>query len=156
MIYSLIFTGVILLITAFMFELDLARANLAGGLLVLVAGTFSFVGIGIVGAILPLLFPERGAQMTHIIIATLLLVSGVYYPVEVLPPAFQAISVVSPATYVLVGARAALLDGAGIVQLWPNIWPTLLLALVLVPLGLWIFRQAEQFAKRNGRLARNG
>lgn len=156
MVYSLVFTGVILLITAFMFELDLARANLAGGLLVLVAGTFSFVGIGIVGAILPLLFPERGAQMTHIIIATLLLVSGVYYPVEVLPPALQAFSVVSPATYVLLGARAALLDGASIVQLWPYIWPTLMLALVLVPLGLWIFRQAEQFAKRNGRLARNG
>lgn len=156
MVYSLVFTGVILLITAFMFELDLARANLVGGLLVLVAGTFSFVGIGIVGAILPLLFPERGAQMTHIIIATLLLVSGVYYPVEVLPPAFQALSVVSPATYVLLGARAALLDGAGTIRLWPYIWPTLMLALVLVPLGLWIFRQAELFAKRNGRLARNG
>lgn len=156
MVYSLIFTGVILVITAFMFELDLARANLVGGLLVLIAGTFSFVGIGVVGAILPLLFPERGAQMTHIIIATLLLVSGVYYPVEVLPPAFQALSVVSPATYVLLGARAALLDGAGIVQLWPNIWPTLMLALVLVPLGLRVFRQAEQFAKGNGRLARNG
>lgn len=156
MIYSLIFTGVILVITAFMFELDLARANLLGGLLVLVAGTFSFVGIGIVGAVLPLLFPERGAQMTHIIIATLLLVSGVYYPVEVLPAAFQAMSVVSPATYVLLGARAALLDGASLAQLWPYIWPTLVLAVLLLPAGLWIFRQAEQFAKRNGRLARNG
>lgn len=156
MLYSLLFTGVILLITAFMFDLDLARANLLGGLLVLVAGTFSFVGIGIVGAVLPLLFPERGAQMTHIIIATLLLVSGVYYPVEVLPAAFQAMSVVSPATYVLLGARAALLDGATLAQLWPYIWPTLILAVILVPAGLWIFRQAEQFAKRNGRLARNG
>lgn len=156
MVYSLVFTAVILLITAFMFELDLARANLLGGLLVLVAGTFSFVGIGIVGAVLPLLFPERGAQMTHIIIATLLLVSGVYYPVEVLPSAFQALSIVSPATYVLLGARAALLDGATVLQLWPYIWPTLVLAFLLVPLGLWTFRQAEQFAKRNGRLARNG
>lgn len=156
MVYSLIFTGVILVITAFMFELDLARANLLGGLVVLVAGTFSFVGIGIVGAVLPLLFPERGAQMTHIIIATLLLVSGVYYPVEVLPAAFQAMSIVSPATYVLLGARAALLDGASLLDLWPFIWPTLVLALILVPVGLWIFRLAEQFAKRNGRLARNG
>lgn len=156
MVYSLLFTGVILVITAFMFELDLARANLLGGLLVLVAGTFSFVGIGIVGAVLPLLFPERGAQMTHIIIATLLLVSGVYYPVEVLPEAFQALSVVSPATYVLLGARAALLDGATFAQLWPFIWPTLVLAVVLVPAGLWIFHLAEQFAKRDGRLARNG
>lgn len=156
MVYSLLFTGVILLVTAIMFEIDLSKANLLGGVVVLVAGTFSFVGIGVVGAVLPLLFPERGAQMTHIIIATLLLVSGVYYPVEVLPGIFQTLSVVSPATYVLLGTRAAILDGAPLVNLWPNIWPTLVLALVLVPAGLWTFRSAEHFAKRHGRLARNG
>lgn len=156
MVYSLLFTGVILLVTASLFDIDLSRANLLGSVVVLVAGTFSFVGIGVVGAVLPLLFPERGAQMTHIIIATLLLVSGVYYPVEVLPELFQTVSVVSPATYVLLGTRAAILDGAPLVALWPNIWPTLLLALVLVPVGLWTFRAAEHYAKRNGRLARNG
>jgi ABC-2 type transport system permease protein len=156
MVYSLLFTGVILLVTAMLFEIDLSKANLLGGVIVLVAGTFSFVGIGIVGAVLPLLFPERGAQMTHIIIATLLLVSGVYYPVEVLPGIFQSLSVVSPATYVLLGTRAAILEGAPLASLWPTIWPTLVLALVLVPFGLWTFRSAEQFAKRHGRLARNG
>lgn len=156
MVYSLAFTGVILVVTALLFDLDLTSANLFGGAVVLIAGTFSFVGIGLVGAVLPLLFPERGAQMTHIIIATLLLVSGVYYPIEVLPEAFQAISVVSPATYVLLGARAALLEGAAIGALWPYIWPTLVLAMVLVPLGLWTFNRAELFAKRQGRLARNG
>jgi len=156
MVYSLAFTGVILGVTSLLFELDLSRANLAGGVLVLVAGTFSFVGIGVMGAVLPLLFPERGAQMTHIIIATLLLVSGVYYPVEVLPAAFQAISVVSPATYVLAGVRAALLDGASFAVLWTSIWPTLVLAGVMVPAGLWIFSQAERYAKRRGKLARNG
>jgi ABC-2 type transport system permease protein len=156
MVYSLSFTGIILGVTALMFDLDLSQANLLGGVLVLVAGTFSFVGIGVVGAVLPLLFPERGAQMTHIIIATLLLVSGVYYPIEVLPAIFRAMSVVSPATYVLSGVRAALIDGAPLVALWPHIWPTLLLALILIPAGLWTFNQAERFAKRNGRLARNG
>lgn len=156
MVYSLLFTGVILLITVLLFDLDMSRANLAGATAVMVAGTFSFVGIGVVGATLPLLFPERGAQMTHIIIATLLLVSGVYYPVEVLPRAFQAMAIVSPATYVLGGVRAALIEGANLVELWPFIWPTLLLALVLVPAGLRIFDMAERLAKRQGRLARNG
>ena len=61
------------------------------------------------GSILPLLFPERGSQMTHVIIALLLLVSGVYYPVEVLPEFLQKLSKVSPATYVLDGTRLALL-----------------------------------------------
>jgi len=156
MVYSLLFTGVILLLTALIFDLNLSQANLLGGVLVLVAGSFSFVGIGVMGAVLPLLFPERGAQMTHIIIATLLLVSGVYYPIEVLPQAFQTMSVISPATYVLEGVRAALLENASLSALWPDIWPTLLLALVMVPAGLWIFEQAERYAKRKGRLARNG
>jgi ABC-2 type transport system permease protein len=64
--------------------MSVAVQHLLGATAVMVAGTFSFMGTGVVGATLPLLFPERGAQMTHIIIATLLLVSGVYYPVEAL------------------------------------------------------------------------
>lgn len=155
-VYSIFFTGVILMATVFLFDLDLSRANLFGGLVVLLAGSFSFVGIGVVGAVLPLLFPERGAQMTHIIVATLLLISGVYYPVEVLPKALQALSVVSPAWYVLNGTRAALLDGAQTLGLWQYIWPVLLLAMIMVPCGLWIFGQAERYAKRRGKLARNG
>jgi ABC-2 type transport system permease protein len=156
MVYSLAFTGVILGATTLLFDLNLSQANLFGGALVLVAGTFSFVGIGMLGAVLPLLFPERGAQMTHIIIATLLLVSGVYYPIEVLPRLFQAMAVVSPATYILSGVRAALLDGVGVLELWQYIWPALLLAVAMVPGGLWAFSAAERYAKRNGRLARNG
>lgn len=94
--------------------------------------------------------------MTHIIVATLLLISGVYYPVEVLPDFLQKLAVLSPAWYVLNGSRAALLDGAGLVELWQYIWPVLLLALIMVPVGLWIFGRAERYAKRHGKLARNG
>jgi ABC-2 type transport system permease protein len=155
-VYSMFFTAVILGVTVLLFDLDLSQANLAGGLLVLLAGSFSFVGIGVVGAVLPLLFPERGAQMTHIIIATLLLVSGVYYPIEVLPQAFQSMASISPAWYVLAGVRAALLENAAFPDLWSYIWPALLLAVILVPTGLWTFGQAEKYAKRKGKLARNG
>ena len=40
-------------------------------------GSFSFVGIGILAAILPLLYVERGAQMTFVVQSGLLLVSAV-------------------------------------------------------------------------------
>ena len=62
----------------------------------------------------------------------------------------------SPAYYVLEGAPAVLLEGALMVKLWQYIWPTLLLAVAMVPTGLWIFEQAEQYAQRNGKLARSG
>ena len=155
-VYSLLFTGVILVATALIFDIDLTQSNIPGSILVLLAGSISFVGIGVMGAVLPLLFPERGAQMTHIIVASLLLISGVYYPVEVLPELLQKLSVLSPAYYVLKGARAALLEGAEMAELWQYIWPTLLLAMVAVPAGLRIFGMAERYAKRHGKLARNG
>lgn len=154
--YSLFFTGVILVVTVFMFDIDMSRANLWGGTLMLIVGSLSFIGVGVMGSVLPLLFPERGAQMTHVIIALLLLVSGVYYPIEVLPQALQRIAVFSPATYVLDGTRLALLEGLPTSQLWPYVWPTLLMGLVAIPVGLWVFGQAERYAKRTGKLHRNG
>jgi ABC-2 type transport system permease protein len=154
--YSLFFTGVILGVTAMIFDIDLRNANLWGGLLMLLSGCLSFIGISIMASTLPLLFPERGAQMTHIVIALLLLVSGVYYPIEVLPDYLQKISVFSPATYVLTGARSALLDGTPSLQLWPQIWPALLMGVIAIPSGLWVFEVAERYAKRTGKLHRNG
>jgi ABC-2 type transport system permease protein len=155
-VYSMFFTGVILVVTVAMFDIDMSKANLLGGTLMLIAGSLSFIGVGVMGSVLPLLFPERGSQMTHVIIALLLLVSGVYYPVEVLPQALQAMAVLSPATYVLDGVRRALLEGLPTLQLWPYIWPTLIMGLVAIPAGLWVFGQAEKYAKRTGKLHRNG
>src|SRR3990170_3237452 len=155
-LYSLLFTGVILGVTVFLFEIDLRDANLAGGTLMMLAGSLSFIGVGIMGSVLPLLFPERGSQMTHVIIALLLLVSGVYYPVEVLPELLQKLARISPATYELDGTRRALLEGTPSSQLWPYIWPTLIMGVLAIPFGLWVFGQAERYAKRTGKLHRNG
>jgi ABC-2 type transport system permease protein len=155
-IYSLFFTAVVLGATVLIFDLDLSGANLWGGTLMLLSGCLSFVGISIMASTLPLLFPERGAQMTHIVIALLLLVSGVYYPVEVLPGFLQKLAVISPATYVLSGVRLALLEGTRTLELWPYIWPDLAMGVVLIPAGLWVFEQAEKYAKRKGKLHRNG
>jgi ABC-2 type transport system permease protein len=155
-VYSLLFTAVILLVTVVLFDIDLSNANLFGGTTMLIAGSLSFIGVGVMGSVLPLLFPERGSQMTHVIIALLLLVSGVYYPISVLPPLLQRMAVFSPATYVLDGTRQALLEGTPTLELWPYIWPTLIMGFIAIPLGLWVFGQAERYAKRTGKLHRNG
>ncbi|KPL78211.1 ABC transporter [Ornatilinea apprima] len=156
MAYAMFFTGVILTVVSMILDVDLSQANLFSGAVMLMAGSFSFVGISVIASVLPLLFPERGAQMTHVIIALLLLISGVYYPINVLPGFLQKLAVFSPATYVLDGVRKALLEGTDVAGLWPNIWPVLLFGAGLIPLGLWIFRQAEYYAKRKGKLHRNG
>ncbi len=154
--YSLIFTAIILAVNVWVFDIDLSKANLFSGLVMLVAGSLSFIGVGVMASILPLLFPERGSQMTHVIIAILLLVSGVYYPIEVLPSPLREMATISPATYVLEGTRRSLLEGATVGELWPFIWPTLVMGVIMIPAGLWVFRRAELYAKRAGKLHRNG
>ncbi len=155
-VYSMFHMAVILGVCAIFFDIDLSKANLMGGTIVLLVGSVSFIGFGIIAAILPLLFPEKGSQMTHVIISLLLLVSGVYYPVSVLPNWLQVFAQYSPATYVLEGTRAALLDGAPTLALWQYLAPLIVMGIVMVPVGLYLFRLAEQYAKRAGKLKRNG
>src|SRR5512136_2433507 len=155
-VYSMLHTIVILGATLLFFNITLTNANLITPFVVLLAGSFSFIGFSIVGSVLPLLFPERGSQMTHVIIALLLLISGVYYPVSVLPQWMQTASLISPATYVLDGVRAGLLEGATVQMVWPQIWPLIIIGAITLPLGLKIFDWAERYAKRTGKLHRNG
>jgi len=156
LVYGLLHTVLILVAVAFFFHLNLAQANLGGGLAVLAAGSLSFIGFGIMASVLPLLVPERGAQMTHVIQAALLLVSGVYYPISVLPAGMQPAARVSPATYVLEGMRAALLEGVPFGHLWGQIVPLLAMGLVALPVGVFIFSKAERYAKKTGKLKRSG
>jgi ABC-2 type transport system permease protein len=126
-------------------------------LLIVVTGSMSFIGLGMFAAILPLLSPEKGLQMTNIIKAIVLLVSGVYYEITVLPAWLQPLAHISPAYYVLKGMRAALLQGAGAAELLPlAIVPLLITGVVTIPAGLWAFTRAERYAKATGKLKRNG
>ena len=156
LVYGLLHTAIILGVVALFFNLDLSQANLLGGLTLLIAGSLSFVGLGILASVMPLLFPERGAQMTHVIQALLLLVSGVYFPVAVLPEWLQPLARLSPATYVLEGMRAALLDGASTGSLLGHLGRLVLIGVIAIPVGLATFRQAERYAKRTGKLKRSG
>lgn len=155
-IYSLITTLIIGAIMALFFEINLTNANLFGALLITLAGSISLIGIGIVASILPLLYPERGAQMTHIIQASFLLISGVYYPITVLPGWMQTLASLSPVTYVLDGIRATIIDGTATGDLWRYIIPLLIIGALTLPAGIWAFKKAEEYAKRTGKLKRVG
>ncbi len=156
LIHGIIMTALQLGIMALFFHLDLSQANWGMAVLVLAIGSFSFIGFGTMAAVLPMLYTERGAQMAYIIRAVILLVSGVYYPVTILPPVLQALSVISPATYVLDGLRGALIPSATPFDAWHVIWPLLICAVVSIPVGQYIFNLAERYAKRTGKLKRNG
>jgi ABC-2 type transport system permease protein len=155
-IYGLVRSALLLGVLTLFFSVDLSNANLGGAAVILLVGSASFLGFGIMAAVLPLLFPERGEEMTFVISSILLLVSGVYYPISVLPDWMEPLATVSPATYVLEGMRAALLLGTPTQALGPWILPIVILGVLTVPIGIAIFGWGERYAKRTGRLKRSG
>jgi ABC-2 type transport system permease protein len=155
-LYGLIHTTVILVVLTLFFGLDLSSANFATAAVMMILGSLSFIGIGMMAAVLPLMYVERGAQMTFVLQSLLLLVSGVYYSVAILPEWMQTLSKFSPATYVLDGVRKGLIEGTPVTELWHDIWPLAIMAVVFIPLGIWVFGRAERYAKRTGKLKRVG
>jgi ABC-2 type transport system permease protein len=155
--WGLIHTAVVLTVLVLFFGIDLSNANFATAGVLMLVGSLSIIGIGMMAAALPLLWVERGDQMVFVINSLLLLVSGVYYSVTILPQWMQTIAAFSPATYILDGVRQALIEGVPVTDLVvSHLVPLAVMAVVFIPLGIWVFGWAERYAKRTGKLKRVG
>jgi ABC-2 type transport system permease protein len=163
-IYSIIRLAIVIGGLAVFIKLDLSRANLLSILIVLLVSSFAFIGLGLMAAVLPVFSPERGAEATNIFQGCLLLVSGVYYPVEILPGWLQPLAKLSPATYSLsacrklmgIGSGQTQVVGAPISEVAPELLTLTLMGVVMVPAGLWVFGHVERWAKKTGKLKRTG
>ena len=143
-------------IALFFFSVDFSQANWLGAVSVVVVGSVSVAALAVLAGVLPLLYPERGSQMSLMVQASLLLVSGVYYEVSVLPAWLQVFSHISPATYILSGIRDAIIDGSSVSDLAPTLGWLAIFGVVLVPASLLTFTWAERYAKHTGKLKRQG
>jgi ABC-2 type transport system permease protein len=163
-IYSIVRLAIVIGALAVFINLDLSRANLLGIVIVLLVSSFAFIGLGLMAAVLPVLSPERGAEATNIFQGCLLLVSGVYYPVEILPGWLHPLAKLSPATYSLsacrklmgIGSGQGQVVGAPISEVLPELLTLALMGVVMIPVGLWVFGHVERWAKKTGKLKRTG
>ena len=154
--YGVVRASIVFVVIAAFFGLNMPDANFVSAVILLAIASVSFIGIGMMTAVLPLISPEKGTQVGYIAQGVMLVVSGVYYPVSVLPTWMEWLSKISPATYALRGIRAAILEGTGVGALWGDIWPLIVIGVVSIPLGLAIFRRGERYAKQHGKLKRSG
>jgi ABC-2 type transport system permease protein len=145
--------GIFIVVVAFI-GIHLSSPNYAAAVALLAIASISFIGVGMMTAVLPLISPEKGAQLGFIAQGLMLVVSGVYYPVSVLPQWMQWISKISPATYALRGCRDSILHGVGL--RWSDVWPLLVIGMFSIPIGLMVFRSGERYAKQHGKLKRSG
>ncbi|MHB0936886.1 MAG: ABC transporter permease [Armatimonadota bacterium] len=165
--YSILRTAIVLGGLLLIVPIKLTGGNLLGVLVVLLIGSLAFMGLGLMAAVLPLMSPEKGEQATNIFQSILLLISGVYYPVAVLPQWLQPLAAISPATYALSACRKLMglenpgttpghLEGAPLSAVLPELGILLLMGVILIPLGLLVFGMAERWVKRTGKLKRTG
>jgi len=135
----------------FLFAFSLRDANWLGAIIVLLVSVLAFSGLGILSASYLLLY-KRGNPAKWILLGISALAGGMMYPVSVLPGYLQFIARLLPITYSLDGMRAALLDGAGLLQLRSAIIALLIFAAVLLPLSFFVFSWALQRTRVTGTL----
>ena len=153
-LYGLVRATILYFAVAAFLGLHAPNANYGAALALLALASISFIGVGIMTSVLPLISPEKGAQLGFVCQGVMLVVSGVYYPVSVMPEWMQWIAKFSPATYALRGCRNSIVYGTGLV--WADVWPLLIIAVLATPIGLRVFRVGERHAKKHGKLKRSG
>jgi ABC-2 type transport system permease protein len=153
-LYGLVRAAAVFVAVVAFIGIHVPHANYPAAVALLAIASVSFIGVGMMTAVLPLVSPEKGTQLGFVAQGLMLVVSGVYYPVEVLPEWMQWIAKISPATYALRGNRDQILHGAGLA--WADVWPLLVIGAVSIPLGLFVFKAGERYAKKHGKLKRSG
>jgi ABC-2 type transport system permease protein len=153
-VYGIFRAAILFFAVVAFIHIHLHSPNYGAAIVLLAIASVSFIGIGMMTAVLPLISPEKGMQLGFVAQGLMLVVSGVYYPVTVLPEWMQWIAKISPATYALRGNREQILHGGGV--RWADVWPLLVIGAVSVPLGLFVFKTGERYAKQHGKLKRSG
>lgn len=143
--------SIMLLLGVTVFGARFPDASVSGALSGLVLGLATYTAIGILSASFVIVL-KRGDPVAWAVDALTFLVSGIFYPVEVLPGELQPVAALVPATHALQALRRALLQGAGPAQLGRELVSLAVFAAVLLPLSALVLRLALRKAARDGSL----
>jgi ABC-2 type transport system permease protein len=126
--------------------------NLPACLLIFGLSLVVVVAIGMIAAALQIAI-RKGSAVLWLFGSGAWFLTGTLFPVTALPGPLQSVSRCIPLTHSLAGMRMALLEGAGISSLAPEIRFLCLFAVILLPLSLWMFSFALGRARLMGTLA---
>ena len=112
----------------------------------------SFNALGLLAASFVIVL-KQGNPVTWLIGTASILLSGVFYPTNVLPDWLRAVGQLLPLTQALELMRRSLLNGEGLATLWGPFLALLLLTVVLLPAGLFACHLAVRVAQTDGSLS---
>ena len=120
------------------------RVPFHGSLTLVLSGAALCVlsGISIGTVIATLSKSAQQALMTSFFVnPPLATLSGAFNPVEAMPRWLQPLTAINPIHHFATIARASMLKGSGLVDLWPNFLGLFVITLVLFSLSVWRFRK---------------
>ena len=132
------------------FDVRLSINLMAAGVILLFT-ILSLSGIGLMSAGV-ILITKQGDPISWIFTTLTGLLSGVFFPVNILPRYLQVISFFLPTTHALSALRLTLTRGAGLAEITPQLVFLLITSCLTIPLGLMIFRFGFDKARKRGSL----
>jgi ABC-2 type transport system permease protein len=140
-----------LLGAAVFFHVRFAQVQPLSILLVSLVVLLAFVGLGMLTGAATLV-ARRANPVAAVMGGLSLLLSGVLYPVSVLPDWLQSVAALLPLTHALEALRQTLLLGASPRALAPSLVSLGIFALVLTPVGFGLFAAGIRRARVDGSL----
>jgi ABC-2 type transport system permease protein len=140
-----------ILIYNYFFNVKL-NANIFTSLTILIVSSVAMMGIGMLSAGFIMRY-KRGDPITWILSLLTGLLSGIYYPIDILPKYLQVLSKFLPPTYAISALRQATLTNASIASVAQELLVLLVFAFVTVTSGLLFFRSSFNFARKEGSLS---
>jgi ABC-2 type transport system permease protein len=151
LVYIPLRTAGFLIAVALAFGLNFDPSGLVPALLVLLVFIPFVWGLGVASAAVIMTF-RRGGGVVGIGVVGLGLISGIYFPLELLPGWLEAIAVFNPIAIAITGMREALLGGVGWEEALRDMLVLAPMSAASLILGLTAFRQAVRRERRLGTL----
>jgi len=108
-------------------------------LLVAILGATSMISLGLLIAA-RVASEELAGGLLNLLSWPMMFLSGVWFSLEGTPPWLQRAAAILPLTQLLEGARAVMLDGAGVVQILPNLLALAGMTILFLALGAFSFK----------------
>lgn len=131
---------------------DLSRTDVPAALVGLLLMNVGFTGMALLAGAVVLVI-KRGNPLGWALRGASVVLGGILYPVEVLPPVLQTLAALLPMTHALRVLRGAMLEGQGIVELAGPLAALAVVSLGYLGLGIVASAAAIRHARIDGSLA---
>jgi ABC-2 type transport system permease protein len=131
---------------------DFSHADIVATVGALILAMIGFTGMGLLAGGVVIVI-KRGNPVGWLLRGASVVLGGVFYPTEVLPPALQVLGALLPMTHALTVLRGSILLGKGIADMVPSFVALLVLSVAYFIAGLFVCALAIRYARTDGSLA---